>query len=88
MSVCPPWCVEEHDAGGVDHLAEVRVLHVEADDGDPPSALFGDLRQGRDDDQPAVHVDLDETPVLRLSPSDAVALGWTLVELGLMGRER
>ncbi|MCF6475067.1 hypothetical protein FAF44_42865 [Nonomuraea sp. MG754425] len=80
--------MEEHDAGGRCHLAEVRVLYVEAEGGGRSSVLFGDLRQDPDEEWPAVHVDLDEVPVLRLSPSDAVVLGWMLVELGVMGGGR
>ncbi|WP_157548250.1 hypothetical protein [Nonomuraea candida] len=50
--------------------------------------VWADLLQALDDDRPEVHVGLGGTHIVRLAPDDAVDLGWALLELGLMGRER
>jgi hypothetical protein len=86
MTGCPAWCAGDHD-GERRHLAEIQGIYPDPLHGDAPYAVFVDLRQGPNDDRATVYVDLDQMPVMRLSPSDAVDLGWTLIELGLMGRE-
>ncbi|MGR6922534.1 hypothetical protein ACU635_50485 [[Actinomadura] parvosata] len=87
MTGCPAWCVGDHD-GERRHLAEIQGVYPAPSDGDAPYAVFVDLRQDPREDRPTVYVHLDEMPVMQLPPADAVDLGWALLELGLMGRER
>ena len=51
--------------------------------------LFLDLRQGPDDEEPLIHLDLDETPIARFRLDDAAAAGSLLIEPArLAGGER
>ncbi|RVX43019.1 hypothetical protein EDD27_5686 [Nonomuraea polychroma] len=82
---CPRWCIEGHNDGERRHLAEIRDVCVTADGtGAHIPQLYFDLRQGPDDDQPMIHIEIDERPVARLTVGEAVKAGLSLI--GLAGQ--
>ncbi|WP_431920457.1 DUF6907 domain-containing protein [Nonomuraea jabiensis] len=98
MTVCPAWCAGDHD-GERRHLAELLDVAATADGtAEHTPRLYVDLRQGPDDERgvttndtpgggPLVHLELDERPVARLLPGEAVELARGLLELARLAGE-
>ncbi|MBB5776238.1 DUF6907 domain-containing protein [Nonomuraea jabiensis] len=86
-ATCPAWCAGDHD-GEARHLAELLDVTVTADGTAAHTPrLYLDLRQGPDDARPLIHMEVDEQPVARLLPGEAVELARALLELARLAGE-